>query len=220
MRPRHLRQLDKGPPQRPDIVAIGASAGGVEAVLSLLERFPANFPAAVLVVVHRPVETASRLYHILSRSIKLPILIAEEGQVLKKGLCLIGEPNRHLTVDANLRVHMLPDSFYRTHNIDALLCSLAGHAAARTIGVVLTGLRKDGALGLRTIKEAGGMALVQSPKEAAYAEMPESAIEAAGEVDLIAPIDVLVRKICELVGEAAPAGLRTAAEGARNRVAE
>jgi two-component system chemotaxis response regulator CheB len=103
---------------------------------------------------------------------------------LRHGTCLIGEPDRHLTVGPDLRVHLLPNSFYRSHSIDALFCSLARHAGTRTIGVVLSGMLKDGTLGLKAIKEAGGIALVQSLEEAAYPEMPQSAIKHDGKIDL------------------------------------
>jgi chemotaxis response regulator CheB len=105
-----------------------------------------------------------------------------------------------LTIGPDLRIHLLPNSFYRSHSIDALFCSLARHAGHRTIGVVLSGLRKDGTLGLKAIKEAGGVALVQAPSEAEYSEMPQSAIEHDGPVDLIAPVDRLASEICRLVG--------------------
>lgn len=198
-------RVSAGPHARLDIVAIGASADGVQAVASLLERFPHNLPASILVVVHRPVERVSHLHTILARHLKLHVVVPQEGQQLKRGFCFVSEPHQHLTIGPDLRVHLLPDSFYRGHNIDALFSSLARHAGTRTIGVILTGMRKDGALGLRAIKEAGGVALVQSPEEAAYAEMPHSAIETAGQVDLVAPIDALAREICRLVGESANA---------------
>jgi chemotaxis response regulator CheB len=84
----------------------------------------------------------------------------------------------------------LADGFYRSHSIDALFSSLAHHAEARTIGVILSGLLKDGTFGLKAIKEAGGIALVQDPDEAAYPEMPRSAIKSDGAIDLVGPIDV------------------------------
>jgi two-component system chemotaxis response regulator CheB len=95
---------------------------------------------------------------------------------------------------------LIQDGFYRGHCIDALFCSVALHVGAHAIGVILSGLLKDGTLGLRAIKEAGGIALVQSPQEAAYADMPESAIAHDGRIDLVADLDALAREICDLVG--------------------
>jgi two-component system chemotaxis response regulator CheB len=193
---------------RPDIVAVGASSGGVEALARLVSQLPADFPAAILIVLHRPVERVSHLHEILSRTAKLEVVVAKDGDLLRPGACFIGLPDRHLTVGPDLRVQLLPDGFYRGHNIDALFCSLAQHAGRRTIGVVLTGLRKDGVYGLRSIKQAGGAALVQSPEEAEYKEMPLAAIENDGPIDLVAPLDLIAKKILALTGcQQAPAAL-------------
>jgi two-component system chemotaxis response regulator CheB len=177
-----------------DIVAIGASAGGVKAISSLLERLPRDLPAAILVVLHRPPERVSLLQRILSDKCKLHVAIPQSGELLRHGTCFIGEPDLHLTVGPDLRVHLLVDGFYRAHNIDALFCSLARHAGRRTIGIELSGMLKDGVLGLKAIKEAGGVALVQSPEES------DNAITFDGAIDLVAPVDVLAQEICRLVG--------------------
>lgn len=199
-----LRPLSPGRPETPlDIVAIGASADGVTVISELLEQLPHNLAAAVLVVLHRPIERVSHLHHILARRLKVPVLVPEEGQRLKKGCCFLSEPQQHLTISPSLRIHLLPNSFYRSHNIDALFCSLARHAGRRTIGVILSGMLKDGALGIRAIKEAGGVALVQSPEEAAHPDMPRNAIQTGGAIDLVGPVDELAREICRLVGESA-----------------
>jgi two-component system chemotaxis response regulator CheB len=129
---------------------------------------------------------------------------------LKKGCCFLSEPQRHLITGPTWRIHLLPDSFYRSHNIDALFCSLARHAGRRTIGVILSGMLKDGALGIRAIKEAGGVALVQSPEQAAHPDMPRNAIQTGGAIDLVGPVDELAREICRLVGE--PAGRHQTAQ--------
>jgi len=161
---------------RRDIVAIGASAGGVEAIRKLMEKLPTDLPAAVLIVLHRSPYIPSNFPWIISHHTALRVRIAQEGCSLEHGVCLISPPERHLIVTPSLRIHLLADGFYRSHNIDALFNSLARCAGPRTIGVVLSGLLKDGTLGLRSIKEAGGVTLVQSPTEAAYPDMPESAI--------------------------------------------
>src|SRR5215471_312059 len=98
---------------KPDIVVIGASAGGIEALLALLPLLPANLPATVLIAVHRAVHTESILPAILARKSALPIVIPEEGEFLKKGVCYIGEPDRHLVVGPGVRARLLSDGFYR-----------------------------------------------------------------------------------------------------------
>jgi two-component system, chemotaxis family, protein-glutamate methylesterase/glutaminase len=185
-------------PSGVDVVAIGASAGGVEALSELLSQLPGNLGAAVLVVMHRDPERASHLLDILSRKSKLKVEAAKEGDRLSSGICFVGTPNEHLTIGPGLRVHLVPDHFYRSHNVDALFHSLARNAGNRTIGVVLSGMLKDGTLGLKAIKEAGGKAFVQSPEEAAYPEMPRHAIQHAGRIDLIAPVSKLADEIVRI----------------------
>jgi chemotaxis response regulator CheB len=139
------------------------------------------------------------LRRILARRSNLPVVAPHEGESLRHGICYVGDPDKHLTLGPHSHLHLLPDDFYRAHSIDALFWSLARHAGSRTIGVILSGLLKDGSFGLKAIKEAEGMVLVQSPEEAAYREMPQSAIK-YGPVDVIAPIDLLAAEICRLAG--------------------
>lgn len=172
----------------PDIVAIGASAGGFRAIESLLLRLPVSLPAAILIVLHRSAKYRSVLPDILRRCWAGPVVIGEEGQELKHGTCYLGLPAAHLTVMAGGRVHLLPDGLHRRHNVDALYLSLAQYAGPRTIGVVLTGMLNDGTAGLRALKAAGGVALVQDPEEAAFPDMPRSAIADDGPIDFIGTI--------------------------------
>lgn len=188
-----------------DVVAIGASAGGVEALSKLLHALPADLPAAVLVTLHRPVERESQLHHVLAQVSRLPVVVARQGEQLRPGKCYLGSPYRHLTVGPGLVANLVHDGFYRGHNIDLLFSSLARNAGKRTIGVVLTGLLKDGTQGLVALKEAGGKALVQSLVEARFDDMPRSAIAFDGPIDKIAPIGELAREICRLVHSSAPA---------------
>jgi two-component system chemotaxis response regulator CheB len=150
----------------PDIIAIGASAGGIDPICALLSRFPADLPAAVLVVLHRSPSRRSHLASVIRAHAHMRVRIAEDGAVLEPGICLVSPPDRHLTVTPGLHIQLAHDSFYRAHNIDVLFNSLARCAGPRCIGVILSGLLKDGALGLKAIKEAGGTTLVQSPSEA------------------------------------------------------
>jgi len=183
----------------PDIVAIGASSGGVEALQSLLAVL-SELDAIVLVVLHRPANRTSSLREILLRELRMPVVIARHGELLHRGVCYIAEPSQHLMVGPGLRADLLPDHRYTTRNIDQLFISLARHYGARTIGVVLSGQLDDGTRGLAAIKKAGGIAMVQSPDEAAYPEMPRNAIRYDGPVDLIAPISGLAAEITRLTG--------------------
>jgi chemotaxis response regulator CheB len=156
-------------------------------------------PAIVLVTLHRPIARESQLVHVLGRASRMPVVLVRDGEKLHPRKCFVGLPSRHLTIGPGLVARLVPNGFYRGHNIDLLFGSLARHAGPRTVGVLLSGLLKDGTEGLSALKEAGGKALVQSPVEAAYKEMPRNAIEFDGPLDMIAPIHDLAQEICRLV---------------------
>ena len=180
----------------PDMVAIGASSGGIEALQGLLAAL-SDLDAIVLVVLHRPANRTSFLREIVLRELRMPVVIARHGELLHHGVCYIAEPSQHLMVGPGLRADLLPDHRYTTRNIDQLFISLAQHYGART-SVVLSGQLDDGARGLAAIKKAGGIAIVQSPDEAAYPDMPRNAIKYDGPVDLVAPIPDLASEIIRL----------------------
>ncbi len=182
-----------------DVVAIGASAGGVEALSKLLHALPPDLPAVVLVTLHRPVARESLLQQVLSHVSRLPVVVARSGELLCPGKCYLGAPSHHLTVGPGLVATLVHDGPSRGRSIDLLFDSLARNAGPRTIGVVLSGLLKDGTQGLAALKAAGGKALVQSPDEARFKEMPRSAIAFAGPVDKVGPISELAQEICRLV---------------------
>jgi two-component system chemotaxis response regulator CheB len=182
-----------------DIVAIGASAGGIEALSKLLHELPADLPATILVTLHRSPDYKNHLQSVLTRAGHRPVIFAKDGEKLQTRKCYLGRPSQHLTVGPGLVAHLVHDGFYRGHNIDLLFNSLARNAGSRTVGVVLSGMMKDGAQGLRAVKEAGGKALVQSPSEAGYEEMPRSAINFDGPLDMVAPVHDLAQEISRLV---------------------
>lgn len=163
-----------------DILAIGTSAGGVEALAYLAERFAPQFPASILVTIHVPSHSRSELDHVLSRAGPLPAQFASDGDVLRKGRIYIAPPNRHLIVDGfQLALGQGARENHARPAIDAMLRSTAVCCGARTIGVVLTGTLGDGASGLRAVKRAGGISVVQDPGDAAYSEMPLTALNRA-----------------------------------------
>lgn len=154
----------------------------------------------MLVVLHCPANRVSWLRDILVRKGSIPIVVARHGERLHRGACYIGEPSQHLMVGAGLHADLLPDHRYTTRNIDQLFISLARHYGPRTIGVVLSEQLDDGTRGLAAIKRAGGIAMVQSPQEAAYPDMPRNAINYDGPVDLVAPTSDLTAEIIRLTG--------------------
>jgi two-component system chemotaxis response regulator CheB len=160
-----------------DVVAIGASAGGVEALAFLCTKLPAQFPATILITLHLPSHSASTLDRILSESGHLPATFARDGDTLKKGQILLAPPGHHLIAD---RDRLVLGKGPRENNarpaIDPMLRSVAVCCGARAIGVVLTGTLGDGASGLQAIQQCGGITVVQDPDDAAFPDMPRAAL--------------------------------------------
>ena len=187
-----------------DTIVIGASAGGVSALSTLVASLPANLPAAVIIVLHIPTDSRSLLPTILARDSVLPVAHATNGELIKHGRVYVAPSNQHLLLDANRikLVHGPKENLHRP-SIDALFRSAARWAGPRAIGVVLTGARDDGAVGMRAIKQRGGIAIVQDPMEAAYASMPLSVMQSM-KVDYSLPLreigpllDILSRETAE-----------------------
>jgi two-component system chemotaxis response regulator CheB len=161
-----------------DILAIGTSAGGVQALTFLARQFQPEFPASVLVTIHLPSEIRSSLDEVLSRAGPLPAQFAGDGDVLNRGRIYVAPPNRHLIVDG---YRLALGEGARENNarpaIDPMLRSAAVCCGARTVGVVLTGTMGDGASGLWAVRRAGGISVVQDPEDAEFSEMPLSALQ-------------------------------------------
>jgi two-component system, chemotaxis family, protein-glutamate methylesterase/glutaminase len=161
------------------VVAIGASAGGVEALTRLMAGLPADFPLAVMVVVHMSPGMASVLAKILGRSGPLPALPAEDGTVLQGGRIYAAVPDWHLLTRGR-RVALsdgAPQHGLRPA-IDALFRSVAAECGPHAIGVLLSGLLDDGVAGLRAIRAGGGITVVQESTDAMFADLPRNAIDA------------------------------------------
>ena len=160
-----------------DIVAIGTSAGGVEALLFLATRFAPDFPATILITIHLATEAPSSLDQILSQAGPLPAAFAAGGQTLRAGYIFIAPPGRHLLVESDrLVLGSGPHENNARPAIDPMLRSAAVCCGPRTIGVVLTGTLGDGASGLRAVTQCGGISVVQDPEDAAFSEMPLMAL--------------------------------------------
>ena len=163
-----------------DILAVGTSAGGVAALIFLAKRLQRNFPAAVLLTIHLPSHSKSVLDEVLTSAGPLPAAFARNGDILRKSRIYIAPPDRHLIVDGDrLALGEGPRENNARPAIDPMLRSAAVCCSSRTVGVVLTGTLGDGASGLWAIKQAGGITVVQDPKDAAFAEMPLTALNRA-----------------------------------------
>ncbi len=187
-----------------DIVVIGASAGGTEALTELVHGLPADFPAAIFVVVHFPASASSVLPRILSRAGSLPAVHPDDGDAFRPGRIYVARPDCHLMVrDGRLSVRKGPRENNSRPAIDPLFRSAARTAGQRVIGVVLSGNLDDGTAGLLSIKQHGGVAVVQAPETAHYPGMPRSAIDHVP-VDYVLPIERMPALLVELTsGQAA-----------------
>ena len=160
-----------------DIVVIGASAGGVEALMRVVAGLPDDYSGAVFVVLHLPPEAPSALAHILNRAGPLPAIQAQHKEPIEPGRIYVASPNLHLQLH---RGHVVLEAGPRENNsrpsVDVLFRSAARSYGRRVVGVVLSGTLRDGALGLAAIKMRGGVTVVQDPEEAPFAGMPQNAI--------------------------------------------
>lgn len=163
------------------LIAIGASAGGVEALSRLVAGFPADLPAALVVVLHHPAGCPSHLAEILARAGRLRATQARDGSPLKPGCILVAPPGFQLvTQDGRVRLLDIPRVNGVKPAVDPLFQSGARQYGSRLVAVVLTGTLRDGSAGLAVVRKAGGVAVVQDPDDAAYSEMPQSALDVAG----------------------------------------
>jgi two-component system chemotaxis response regulator CheB len=163
-------------PQR-DIVVIGASAGGVQALIQLVRGLPPDFPAAVFVVLHMGPSATSRLSEILSRSGPLEAINATDGSPIEPGCIVIAPPDFHLVVrPGRVELSRGPRENHTRPAIDPLFRSAARAYGNRVIGVVLSGALYDGTAGLLAIQARGGTTIVQDPQDAAVESMPSTAL--------------------------------------------
>jgi two-component system, chemotaxis family, protein-glutamate methylesterase/glutaminase len=161
-----------------DTIVIGASAGGVQALMTLVADLPSDLPAAVLIVLHIPADAPSLLPEILARNSTLPVAAAENGELLEPRRIYVGPPDHHLLIERHqIRLVHGPKENLHRPSIDALFRSAARWTGPRTIGVVLTGARDDGRAGMHAIQQRGGITIVQDPNDAAFPSMPLSVLQ-------------------------------------------
>ncbi|MDT5008529.1 MAG: two-component system, chemotaxis family, protein-glutamate methylesterase/glutaminase [Mycobacterium sp.] len=166
-----------------NVVAVGASAGGVEALTRFVAGLPPDLPYAVLVTLHLPSGSPSVLARILDRSGPLPVESAADGAPLEPGTISVAVPDRHLLVhDHRIALSQGPTENSHRPAINALFRSVAVAFSCRAVSVVLSGVLDDGALGSAAIRSRGGTTIAQSPSDALFPAMPLAAIE-AGVID-------------------------------------
>jgi two-component system chemotaxis response regulator CheB len=160
-----------------DIIVIGASAGGVEALQALVRQFPSDFAAAVIVVMHMYPRTRSFLPEILTRAGRLIAIHPENGSPVEHGRIYVAPPDHHLIVERDhIHLGLGPKEQHERPCINVTLRSAALAYGERVAGVILTGQMGDGAAGLWEVKRRGGATIVQNPEEALFPSMPLSAL--------------------------------------------
>lgn len=172
------------------MVALAASAGGLNALSHVLAALPAGFPAALVVVQHLDPRHRSAMAEILGRRSRLQVRQAAEGDRLAAGTALVAPPNRHLLVNADGSVSLTQSELvhFVRPSADLLFESVAAACRGRAIAVVLSGSGKDGAMGVTAIKKTGGTVIVQDVRTSQFVGMPEAAL-ATGAADLVLPLD-------------------------------
>jgi two-component system chemotaxis response regulator CheB len=187
-----------------DIVLIGASAGGVQALAQVIGGLPRDLPAAVFVVLHTSPDSHSVLPSILNRVGTLDACHAEDGEPIEPGRVYVAPPDFHLMIeDSRVRLSRGPTENGHRPAVDVLFRTAASACGRRVVGVVLTGNLDDGTAGLAAIKQSGGIAIVQDPKEADYPGMPMSAIENV-QVDHVLPLNEIAPLLARLARQPLP----------------
>ena len=191
-------QRNDVPPQF-DVVAIGASAGGIEALYTLVAALPASFAVPVLIVQHMDPRHKSLLAGLLGRRCRLRVKQAANEETIEGGIVYIAQPDMHLIVrSGRLALTDTAQVHFSRPSIDLLFQSVADSYGDRAIGVILSGSGLDGADGIRAIKAKGGTTLVQDPATAAHTGMPQAA-RATNCVDFTLPLEEIGPAITSLV---------------------
>lgn len=173
---------------KPDIIVIGASAGGLRAFELLVAQLPLDLPAAIFITWHISPDYPSLLPQILDQLCALPVAHAVDNEPIRAGRIYVAPPDHHLLVESGfVRLSRGPKENRFRPAVDVLFRSAASAYSKRVIGVVLSGSLDDGASGIYAIKERGGIAVVQDPLDALHSSMPMAAMKAV-KVDYCVPI--------------------------------
>lgn len=184
-----------------DIIVMGGSSGGIEALQQIVSGLPEYLPAAVFVVIHFPEGAPSMLPRILERAGPLPASHPEDGEEIRTGHIYVAPPDFHLLVEpGRVRLTRGPRENLHRPAVDALFRSAAVAYGPRVIGVVLTGARNDGTAGLVAVKRRGGVAVVQDPETAMFSSMPGSALDYV-KADHVVPLEKMASLLSRLARE-------------------
>lgn len=192
-----MRDLITGPA----LLAVGASAGGIEAVTVLLRALPADFRIPVVIVLHLPPNRDSLLPELFGRHCALPVKEAEDKEPVQAGTVYIGPPDYHLLLEpgGHFSLSCDPPLNFSRPSLDLLFESAAMAYRDRLLAIQLTGASADGAAGLKTARQLGGEVWVQDPDEAQASIMPLAAIRQAG-ADKVLRLDGMAALLPGLMG--------------------
>lgn len=191
-----------------DVVAIGASAGGLAALSAVLGGLPQSFPTAVAVVMHLSPDHPSLLAGVLSRYTRLPVCWAKDGERMERGTVHVAPPDRHLVFERDGAVsllHSAPVHFARP-SVDLLFASAARAFGGRTLAVILSGNGYDGSGGVADVHRLGGVVIAQDEASSQFFSMPREAIQSGG-VTYILPLPSIAPAVRRLVALGGGAGL-------------
>jgi two-component system, chemotaxis family, protein-glutamate methylesterase/glutaminase len=179
------------------LVVIGASAGGLHSLLTILEPLPKDLPCCIVIATHLSGTHISLLPELLARKTSLRVLAAQ-NDTLAVGTVYVGRPGYHVEVkEDQICLVDLPPVRYSRPSIDMLFQSAAAAFGPRVIAVVLSGCGKDGSRGISAVKAAGGVTIIEDPELAEYRDMP-SAANLTGCVDSVLPLEQISKNLIEL----------------------
>jgi len=190
-----------------DLVVMGASAGGIEAIRHVLQILPPTFPVPIAIVQHVAPFKSSVLAQVLGHKSRLPVNFAQHGERLRAGTVYVAKPNQHLVISPDRRFALtdLARVNYARPAVDSLFETASAAFGARLMAVVFTGMGRDGAKGASAVKARRGTVLAQDQQSAWAYSMPEATIR-TGSVDLILPLRSIANALIALV--AVPGGMR------------
>jgi two-component system response regulator WspF len=185
--PRSPVAVPRIPAQLPDLIAIGASTGGPNALATLLASLPANFEAAIVVVQHIDEQFTPGLVNWLDRQTPLSVEMAVSGSKPTAGKVLIAATNEHLILKRDRQLYYAKEPSHYVHrpSVDVLFSSIAQHWTRWGIGILLTGMGKDGAVGLKLLRQAGWHTIAQNQASCVVYGMPKAAVEAGAAVEVL-----------------------------------
>jgi two-component system chemotaxis response regulator CheB len=198
--PQNSHTLSHFPNTAFDVVVMAASLGGIAALSQVLSALPADFPAAILIVQHLSPTAPSHLVELLDSRTALSVHWAEDRNALRPGVVYLAPPNHHVLLSNSGLITLSqsePVQFARP-SANVLFESAALQYGERIIGVVLTGLGRDGARGVQAIKEHGGRILAQDQSTSKAYSMPQAALR-TGAVDFVLPLSMIARALITLV---------------------